>query len=302
VSIFVEILIRAPFEAVWSHTQRPELHERWDLRFTSIEYLPRSSEREPQRFRYSTRIGFGLGISGDGASVAKRALPDGGHASSLCFGSASPISLIREGSGYWKYEPRPDGVRFLTSYDYRTRFGRLGSLIDRMVFRPLLGWATAWSFDRLRRWLEDGVAPAVSTRIALVHVIARLGMAATFAYHGIVPKLIGHDRDEVALLVASGVPREAVDSALVVLGFAELALAIALLVFANRRWPTLVCIGIAVAATIVVLATAPRYLGSAFNPVTLNLGLACLAAVDLIALVDAPSARRCRRRPTETAS
>jgi hypothetical protein len=299
VSIYVEILIRAPFETVWSHTQRPDLHERWDLRFTSIEYLPKSNDREPQRFRYSTRIGFGLGISGDGESVAERALPDGSRASSLRFGSASPVSLIREGSGYWKFEPRSDGVRFVTSYDYRTRFGRLGRLIDRVAFRPLLGWATAWSFDRLRRWLEDGVAPSVSGRIGLVHTIARLGLAATFAYHGIVPKLIGHDPDEVALLLASGVPRTAVESAMAALGLAEVALAIALLVFANRRWPALVCLGIAGLATIVVVATAPSYLGAAFNPLTLNLGIGCLATIDLIALVDAPSARRCRRRPTE---
>jgi DoxX-like protein len=299
VSIFVEILIRAPFETVWSHTQRPELHERWDLRFTSVEYMPKGSDQELQRFRYSTRIGFGLGISGDGESVAERSLPDDGHASSLRFGSASRISLIREGSGYWKYERRPGGVRFLTSYDYRTRFGRLGALVDRVAFRPLLGWATAWSFDRLRHWLEDGVAPEVSARIALVHVIARLGLAATFAYHGIVPKLIVRDGDEAALFLASGVPPVAVDSAMVALGLAELALAIALLVFANRRWPAMVCVGIAVVATIVVVATAPSYLGAAFNPLTLNLGIGCLATIDLIALVDAPSARRCRRRPTE---
>ena len=32
-SIYVEILIRAPMEALWAHSQTPELHERWDLRF-----------------------------------------------------------------------------------------------------------------------------------------------------------------------------------------------------------------------------------------------------------------------------
>jgi hypothetical protein len=299
VSIFVEILIRAPFETVWSHTQRPELHERWDLRFSKIEYLPKSTDREPQQFRYTTRIGFGLGISGDGESVAERALPDGGHASSLRFGSANPVSLIRDGSGYWKYEPQPDGVRFLTSYDYRTRFGWLGALVDRVAFRPLLGWATAWSLDRLRRWLEDGVTPAVSARIAVIHVIARVGLAVTFAYHGLVPKLLGRDPDEAALLAASGVPNAAVEPAMVAIGVAEIALAIALVVVADRRWPVVVCLGIAVLTTIVIALTAPAYLGTAFNPVALNIGVGCLAAIDLIALVDAPSARHCRRRPTE---
>jgi hypothetical protein len=57
-SIYVEILIRAPIDALWAHTQTPALHEKWDLRFSQIEYLPKAHDTEPQRFRYTTRIGF----------------------------------------------------------------------------------------------------------------------------------------------------------------------------------------------------------------------------------------------------
>ena len=39
-SIYVEILVRAPMDALWSHTQIPALHERWDLRFSRIECFP----------------------------------------------------------------------------------------------------------------------------------------------------------------------------------------------------------------------------------------------------------------------
>jgi hypothetical protein len=52
-------------DALWSHTQTSGLHERWDLRFSRIEYLPRNDESEPQRFQYATRIGFGLEVSGE---------------------------------------------------------------------------------------------------------------------------------------------------------------------------------------------------------------------------------------------
>ena len=154
-SIYVEILVRAPIDVLWAHTQTPSLHEKWDLRFSRIEYLPRSHEAEPQRFRYSTRIGFGLTISGEGETVGQRDSIDGSRTSALKFGSRHPLSLIREGSGYWKYIPTPDGIRFVTWYDYRTRFGRIGVLFDRLIFRPLLGWTTAWSFDRLRISLEN---------------------------------------------------------------------------------------------------------------------------------------------------
>ena len=161
--IYVEILIRAPLDAVWEATQRPELHNRWDVRFTAIEYLRRAQASELQRFVYSTRIGFGLEISGEGETTGSKH-GESGRTSALRFWSSSRWSLIREGSGYWRYVPTADGIRFLTSYDYRTRFGVAGSLFDRLVFRPLIGWATAWSFDRLRLWLEDGVDPAVARR------------------------------------------------------------------------------------------------------------------------------------------
>lgn len=162
--IYVEILLRAPLEEVWEKTQLPELHARWDLRFSRIEYLPRSFDGEPQRFRYATRIGFGLTVEGCGESVGERERPDGSRASALKFWSDDSKSLIRRGSGYWLYIPVAEGTRFLTRYDYEARFGAAGRLVDRLLFRPLLGWATAWSFDRLRLWVERGVEPERSLR------------------------------------------------------------------------------------------------------------------------------------------
>lgn len=151
-------------DELWEKTQQPELHQRWDVRFTQIEYLPRVGDGEPERFRYATRIGLGFRIKGEGESVGEKAGADGSRTSALRFSSADPRSLILEGSGYWRYVPTEQGVRFLTSYDYRTRFGMAGRALDRVVFRPLLGWATAWSFDRLRLWLEEGIEPEESAR------------------------------------------------------------------------------------------------------------------------------------------
>ena len=80
-SIYVEIVIRAPMDALWAHTQVPALHERWDLRFSEITYLPRSSDSDPQRFRYTTRMGWGLEVAGEGETLGQRELNDGGRAS-----------------------------------------------------------------------------------------------------------------------------------------------------------------------------------------------------------------------------
>jgi hypothetical protein len=47
-SIYVEIPVRAPPDALWSHTQTPALHQQWDLRFSRIDYVPKSDDSAPQ--------------------------------------------------------------------------------------------------------------------------------------------------------------------------------------------------------------------------------------------------------------
>jgi hypothetical protein len=68
--IYVEIVIKTDMEKLWQHTQTPELHQQWDLRFTEITYLPRDRKDERQKFQYRTRIGFGINIAGTGETKA----------------------------------------------------------------------------------------------------------------------------------------------------------------------------------------------------------------------------------------
>lgn len=298
-SIYVEIRIHAPMEALWAHTQTPSLHEKWDLRFSSIDYIPKRCSGAPQRFRYATRIGFGIEVSGEGETVGQGNLPDGSCSSALKFVSTETLSLISEGSGYWKYIPTAEGIRFLTWYDYRTRFGSAGALFDRLIFRPLIGWATAWSFDRLRLWLEHRIDPGLAMRQALMHIIARVALAAVFTYQGLVPKLIVRHSDEIAMLAEAGVAPDAAYIGLTSLGVAEIVLAAALVIAWRQRWPLAVCIACMAAATAVVGVHSPRFFEAAFNPLTLNLAVASLATIDLVVLASVPTAAHClRRRPS----
>src|SRR5262245_5005810 len=87
VSIYVETRIRGDLDGLWRLTQDPAQHERWDLRFTRIEYVPHGGESQPQRFRYATRVGFGFEVAGEGETVASRAAGDRERTSSLRFWS-----------------------------------------------------------------------------------------------------------------------------------------------------------------------------------------------------------------------
>ncbi len=181
--LYIEARIRADLDRLWDRTQDPAQHQRWDLRFTHIDHLPRA-EGEPQRFRYGVRLLPGLLVSGTGVAAGEKRRPDGTRVSALRFASRHPLSPIAEGRGYWRYIPDGDGVRFLTGYDYRPRWGRPGRIADRLVFRPLMGWATAWSFDRLRLWCERGLTPERTLRRALAGAAARslaMGLAVALA-------------------------------------------------------------------------------------------------------------------------
>ena len=297
--IYVEIRIRCGMDDLWRLTQTPELHRRWDLRFTDIEYLPRPDEAEPQRFLYATRIGFGLAIRGEGETVGSRE-QDGVRTSALKFSSDDPKSLIRKGAGYWKYHPEEGGIRFLTSYDYQTRFGAAGRAFDAVLFRPLLGWATAWSFDRLRLWLEEGIDPATSAARASIHATARAVLGLIWIYQGVIPKLVFQDSGELEILRSSGLVPGLESRVLTAVGLAEVAFGILFLTLWRSRS---LFLGNAAALVILLLGAAfsqPRLLVAPFNPLTLNLAMIALGFAGYLSSSQLPSARRCaRRRPEE---
>lgn len=293
-SIYVEIPIRDDIDELWRLTQNPDEHERWDLRFTDIEYLPHE-DGDPQEFTYRTRIG-GLGVSGTGESVGERKT-DGEWTSTLVFRSGDPKALIREGNGFWKYRRTDDGIRFLTEYNYDTRFGRPGQLFDTVVFRPLIGWATAWSFDRLRLWLEEEITPEASLRDALTHGVARLSLAFVWIYQGLVPKLLVSHPTELALLRAGGVPAEFAEMALYVIGSGEVLFGLCLLVFWRTRSLLLVAAALPLVLTIGVVVGAPGRLVGPFNPIALTAAMIGLGIVGYLAGTNLPTARNCLREP-----
>jgi hypothetical protein len=296
VTIYVERFIRCDLEKLWHQTQTPELHARWDLRFTDIRYLPRPDRSLPQQFLYETRIGFGVRIRGEGESTATHESQSGIRTSSLRFWSDDPKSLIRAGAGYWQYVPVAGGVRFLTRYQYQTRLGRIGQLFNAAVFEPLLGWATAWSFDRLRLWLEDGVDPSIAWRESVMHAVARVGLASIWVYQGLVPKLLYPDSGELEIIRRARVFRGVGPTALRLLGVGEIGFGLALLGFWRMR-ALFVLNALALLALTAGAARTPRLFRAAFNPAALNVAMLALGVIGYVVGRDLPSASSCLRHP-----
>jgi hypothetical protein len=145
---------------VWNVTQDHRFHPQWDHRFDSIVMCHEvDGEHQGPRFtpdprittgtlmRYEKRV-LGVTIRGFGRYALHRPC----RQSTFEFWSDDPRSLIRRGRGLWLYTPLPDGsTEFSTSYTYEVRWGAVGRLIDRFVFRPLFQRFTEASFRRLAR-------------------------------------------------------------------------------------------------------------------------------------------------------
>jgi hypothetical protein len=171
-------------------------------------------------------------------------------------------------------------------------------MVDSCVFRPLMGWATAWSFDRLRLWLEDGQTPEASLAWATVYAVARGAVAFVWLWHGLVPKVIARDAAERLMLQQAGSSVNLV----VPIGIAEIAFGLVMLLAWHSRWP----LGATVVAMLIAVSTvvlrSPQFVTAAFNPVTLNVCVIGLCIVAWIAMRFAPTARRCLRvQPRESA-
>ncbi len=298
-AVYVEIRIHGDLEELWRLTQTPELHERWDLRFSEIQYLPRPDAAQPQRFLYATRIGWGMRIVGGGESVGENN-GSAGRTSALRFWSTDPRSLIREGSGYWRYVPTDDGVRFLTRYDYQSRFGSAGAAFDKIVFRPLMGWATAWSFDRLRLWIERGIDPAVAMQRSLIHAIARTSLAFIWIYQGLIPKLVFRQSSgELDTVRGFGLTAGLAGQALTFVACIELLFGASLVLLWRARSLFLINIAALVILGFVAFMSDRRLFIGQFNPATLNSAMIALGVVGWLAAQDLPTARNCLRREPE---
>ncbi|PJN55866.1 hypothetical protein PAEVO_25880 [Paenibacillus sp. GM2FR] len=295
--IYVELDIKTDMEKLWTLTQRPELHQQWDLRFSQIHYLPKA-DSDIQQFLYKTRIGFGLEVTGTGTAKTAVHPKTGNRISVLRFGSDQRCSLIREGSGYWKYTNKGSGgISFSTQYDYKTRFGMAGAWFDRLLFRPLFGAATAWSFDVLRLWAEKDIPPSATIPKALIHALSVLMLVILWCYEGLVPKLLFPEAGELDLLRQSGLAGGQEGLVLTLLGITEMGVGLLTLLFhKSRLWYRLQIILLSV-LMLGAWVTAPQLMKAPFNPLTLSGSMMGLCFMALLSAADLPSAYRPARRP-----
>lgn len=292
--IYVEIDIDTEMEDIWDASQQPDLHVQWDLRFSSIHYLPKK-EGEPQKFTYIRKVAPFITVKGWGKSVGTRSEASGPLSSSLHFGTDQWFSPIKEGKGYWKYIPQDRGVKFLTQYDYKPNFSGVGKFADAIVFRPLMGWATALSFDVLKRWLEKDEAP----RSQYLRFFITYGLAMLFSlvwiYQGLIPKIIARHPEELAM-VQSAIPGNHATAIVIGIGIAEMLFGLFWLVYKRKKHLFAFQLVVFPLLTVAAIVSVPETAMHPFNPVMFNLALIALSLIGYFSSRDVPTAKSCIRK------
>jgi hypothetical protein len=277
---------------LWTHTQEPSIHQQWDLRFSEITYLAKDNQTEPQKFLYSTNIGFGIKVNGIGESVATKTKENGESTSVLKFSSDSNISIIKQGSGYWKYVPKADGIKFFTGYDYETRWGLFGKLFDKYIFRPLMIWATAWSFDCLKNWIEKGLHPKQAIKAQLTVLLVSFALGLVWIYQGLIPKLLFTDTGEIDILKQSRLFSGNEKSVLTLIGVAEIVFGFIILIV-HKKSVHIASIIALLLLTAGAIFSNPIIFTFPFNPFSLNVLMIALSIISIINLGCLPKASNC---------
>ena len=293
--LYIETKIKCDLNNLWTKTQEPSLHQEWDLRFSEISYLPKNAPTDTQKFLYSTKIGFGIKVDGIGESVATKTKDNGESTSILKFYSDSKISLIKEGSGYWKYVPEINGIKFFTGYDYKTRWGFFGKLIDKFIFRPLMIWATAWSFDCLKNWIEKGLHPKQAITAQLLALLINFVLGIIWIYQGLIPKILFTDTGEIEILRQSGLFNGYEENILTIIGIVEIAFGIALILIQRKTLQYLNILGLLI-LTFGAIFNDLMIFTLPFNPFSLNIAMIALSIIAILNFCYLPKASNCIKK------
>lgn len=295
-SIYVEIEVEDIIEKVWKYSQDPKLHEQWDLRFTSITYNDKLPDDDVQTFTYSTKLMPGVQVTGWGESKGTHEKASGEKTSSLHFGTEQMISPIAEGKGYWKYIPHENGTTFLTQYDYQVRFGILGRLVDQL-FRPLMGWGTALSFDVLKRWIEVGESPKTQYRRFFAFYAICFLFAFVWLYQGLIPKVLTQQPLEIQMLLElSPLNYAQASTAIVWVGIAEMLFSVCWLLPKLQKCLLQLQVVMFPFLTLSAILAEPAVAIAPFNVITLNVSLWIVSIVGLLLHEQLPTAKSCKRK------
>ena len=185
----------------------------------------------------------------------------------------------------------------MTQYNYDATFGKAGKVLDSSIFRPMMGWATALSFDVLKRWLEKGESPGSQYARFFTAYGLSIFFAFIWIYQGLMPKLIGMHPEERSM-IGSALHLTDVQSAkaVVAVGIMEVLFGLFWLIYRRKRHLFALQLIVFPLLTIGAILSSPGIAIDPFNPVTFNLALFVLSWIGYVNSDRLPTATTCMRK------
>lgn len=160
-----------------------------------------------------------------------------------------------------------------------------------------MGWATALSFDVLKRWLEKGEQPQAQYFRFFTYWALTFLFFFIWIYHGLIPKIVAMHPVEIKMFQqALSLSTMNAKTGLIILGLCEVAFGLLWLFFRNKRRLFFAQIILFLLLTTGVIAGDYSNLNHPFSPLTFNLALFTLSVIGLTISRDVPSTKHCRRR------
>ena len=116
--------------------------------------------------------------------------------------------------------------------------------------------------------------------------VCTFSTATIWLYQGIVPKLLGPHRDEIAMIAAAGVPSEHQATVAYLAGAAEVALGLCILLARRRAWPHVISAVSLVGLLAFVVLFTPAYLRGAFNAMATNIAVLALSVIAILIICE----------------
>jgi hypothetical protein len=153
-------------------------------------------------------------------------------------------------------------------------------------------WATAWSFDCLKNWIENGRHPKQAIKAQLTFLISCVVLSLIWIYQGLIPKLLFTNSGELEILKHAGWFEGHEKKVLTLIAWAEILLGFIILIVHKKSihiiniLALLLLLGAALVSNTVIF-TFP------FNPFSLSISMIALSVIAIINFEGLPRASNC---------
>jgi hypothetical protein len=156
-------------------------------------------------------------------------------------------------------------------------------------------WATAWSFDCLKNWIEKGLHPRQAIRAQLTVLLSNATLGIIWIYQGLIPKLLYSDTGEIEILKQSGLFTGNEKSVLTVIGWVEILFGFIILFVHRKPVHIINIIALLLLSTATIFSNAIIFTFP-FNPFSLNISMISISLIALLNIRDLPKASNCKTK------